>query len=216
MSKQGRYIAALISEGEHQRQDFKYEISDAKKIARSIAAFANTDGGRLLIGVKDNGNIAGVRSEEEFYMLESAATMYCQPPVNFRINEYLIRGKTVLEVIIDPSEKKPHKAPDKDGNYKVYIRVQDQNLLANGILLKVWERQKKQIGSLLTLTGAEKWLLDYLSVNPNITKTKFCRLAKINSNKANQILLNMVSAQVVKIEFTGQQIVYSIHPDNNS
>ena len=63
------YIHALIAEGEHQQQDFKFEISDARKIAKTLSAFANTDGGRLLIGVKDNGKIAGVRSEEEKYMI---------------------------------------------------------------------------------------------------------------------------------------------------
>lgn len=54
------YLQQLIAEGEHQQQDFKFEISDARKIARSLSAFSNTDGGRLLIGVKDNGRIAGV------------------------------------------------------------------------------------------------------------------------------------------------------------
>ena len=66
----------LIAQGEHQQQDFKYEISDARKIARTLSAFANTDGGRLLIGVKDNGKIAGVRSDEEIYMVEAAASRY--------------------------------------------------------------------------------------------------------------------------------------------
>lgn len=66
------YLQKLILQGEHQTQDLKYCISDSKKIARSLVAFANSDGGRLLIGVKDNGNIAGVRSEEEYYMVESS------------------------------------------------------------------------------------------------------------------------------------------------
>ena len=78
------YIYKLIEEGEHQQQDFKFEISDARKIAKSLSAFSNTDGGRLLIGVKDNGKIAGVRSEEEIYMIEAAAKLYCQPQVNCR------------------------------------------------------------------------------------------------------------------------------------
>ena len=65
------YIHARIAEGEHQQQDFKFEISDARKIAKSLSAFSNTDGGRLLVGVKDNGKIAGVRSEEEIYMIEA-------------------------------------------------------------------------------------------------------------------------------------------------
>ena len=67
-----QYIRQLVSEGEHCHQDFKFEISDARKIARSLSAFANTEGGRLLIGVKDNGKIAGVRSDEEIYMIEAA------------------------------------------------------------------------------------------------------------------------------------------------
>lgn len=69
------YIHARIAEGEHQQQDFKFEISDARKIAKSLSAFSNTDGGRLLVGVKDNGKIAGVRSEEEIYMIEAAAKL---------------------------------------------------------------------------------------------------------------------------------------------
>ncbi|MGE5393191.1 MAG: helix-turn-helix domain-containing protein, partial [Candidatus Saccharibacteria bacterium] len=38
------YLLKLIQQGEHQQQDFKYCISDSKKIARSLVAFANTDG----------------------------------------------------------------------------------------------------------------------------------------------------------------------------
>ena len=68
------YIFDLIAQGEHQQQDFKFEISDARKIAKTLSAFSNTDGGRLLVGVKDNGRIAGVRSEEEIYMIDAAGS----------------------------------------------------------------------------------------------------------------------------------------------
>ena len=69
----------------HLQQDFKFEISDARKIAKTLSAFANTDGGRLLIGVKDNGRIAGVRSEEEKYMIEAAAQLYCIPEIDYTL-----------------------------------------------------------------------------------------------------------------------------------
>ena len=86
------YIHALIAEGEHQQQDFKFEISDARKIAKTLSAFANTDGGKLLIGVKDNGKIAGVRSDEEQYMIEAAAGLYCSPEVNYTMQTYQVEG----------------------------------------------------------------------------------------------------------------------------
>src|SRR5690554_4769877 len=115
----------LIAEGEHQKQDFKFAITDSKKIARSLSAFANTDGGRLLVGVKDNGRVAGVESDEEYYMIEAAATMYCKPPVEFDTYIWEEDGKTVLEVSVLKSKEKPHKAPTKDGDFKVYVRVND-------------------------------------------------------------------------------------------
>jgi predicted HTH transcriptional regulator len=99
----------LIAEGEHQQQDFKFEISDARKIAKTLSAFANTDGGRLLIGVKDNGKIAGVRSDEEKYMIEAAAQLYCRPEVDYSMQTFHVEGRSVLVVQIDESEHKPVK-----------------------------------------------------------------------------------------------------------
>ena len=90
------YIHDRIAEGEHQQQDFKFEISDARKIAKSLSAFSNTDGGRLLVGVKDNGKIAGVRSEEEMYMIEAAAKLYCKPQIDCEMHVHTVEGRTVL------------------------------------------------------------------------------------------------------------------------
>ena len=74
-------LDSLIAQGEHQQQDFKYVISSVSKIAHSLSAFANTDGGRLLVGVRDNGRIAGVQSDEEIYMIDAAAKSFCLPAV---------------------------------------------------------------------------------------------------------------------------------------
>lgn len=67
-------ITRLIASGESETLDFKQTISDASKIAKTLVAFANNKGGTLLIGVRDNGSISGIRSEDEKYMLELAGT----------------------------------------------------------------------------------------------------------------------------------------------
>jgi hypothetical protein len=204
------HIHNLIAEGEHQKLDFKFEISDARRIARTLVAFANTDGGRLLIGVKDNGAIAGVRSDEEYYMLEGAAKMYCKPPVEFESKEWTINGKTVLEIIIPKSKTRPHAAEHKDGKWMVYIRVGDQNLLANRVLLKVWELEGKPKGVFLQFTESEKLLLEYLEKNPMITLSKFSRLAKIPRKKAEIILIKFTLLKTIQIIFTDKQTFYSL------
>ena len=58
MKMNRNHILQLVTEGEHVHQDFKFAITDACKIARSLSAFSNTEGGRLLVGIKDNGKIA--------------------------------------------------------------------------------------------------------------------------------------------------------------
>ena len=134
------YIHALIAEGEHQQQDFKFEISDARKIAKTLSAFANTDGGKLLIGVKDNGKIAGVRSDEEQYMIEAAAGLYCSPEVNYTMQTYLVEGRSVLVVQIEESDRKPVYAKDETGKYLAYLRIKDENILATPVHLRVWQQ----------------------------------------------------------------------------
>ena len=98
-SESSSYIKNLIKSGENQQLDFKFEISDSRKIARTLVAFSNTDGGTLLIGVKDNGRISGIRSDEEFFMVQAAAGMYCRPEINFESKRWVVEGKTVLEII---------------------------------------------------------------------------------------------------------------------
>ena len=157
------YLQQLIAEGEHQQQDFKFEISDARKIARSLSAFSNTDGGRLLIGVKDNGRIAGVRSEEEIYMIEAAAKLYCRPNVEIGVLTYEVDGKTVLVAEIPKAEQKPVKVQDETGKYLAYVRIADENILATPVHLAVWRQKNSARGTLVKYTERAQLLLDYLA-----------------------------------------------------
>lgn len=99
------YIQELILQGENQQLDFKYCITDAKKIARSLVAFSNTDGGTLLIGVKDNRTITGIRDDEEYYMIETAAYIFCRPEVKFKSQIWNVEGKIILEITVPKGEK---------------------------------------------------------------------------------------------------------------
>ncbi len=205
-----RYIHELIKQGEHQQLDFKFEINDAKKIARSLSAFANTDGGKLLIGVKDNGKIAGVRSEEEYHMIEAAAQMYCKPEINFKVQKWTILGKTVLEVDIPKLERRPCLAQDNNKKWMAYLRVEDQNLLANRVLIKVWQKEKRKKGLLIRYSTAEEILLDYLKTNENIVISKYCRIAKLQLHQAEEILSNLIVLGIIKIRISEKGACYNL------
>jgi predicted HTH transcriptional regulator len=211
VKRQEKHIQKLIEEGEHQQLDFKFEISDSRRIARSLAAFANTDGGRLLVGVKDNGSIAGVRSEEEIHMIQAAAEMYCQPKVFFTTEEWEINGKTVLEVIIPKDEHVKHKAPDNQGAYKIFVRVRDENIVADPILLKVWKYQKNSRFTKITFTEPEMALLHYLNEHDSITLDEFLQLTPIiNKRRAETILINFILIGTIQMTLTNHGTFFQL------
>ncbi len=201
-------LEVLIEQGEHQQQDFKFEVSDSKKIARTLSAFANTDGGRLLIGVKDNGHISGIRSDEEYYMIEAASQIYTMPHVPFTAKHWDVNGKCVLEIDIEPGTERPYLAPDKEGEYKAYVRVDDENILANGVITLAWQKMRSPEGCLLKLTQPVDSLFDYLECHPCISIGQFCRVAHIRTSVARQILSDLIAMEILEYVWQGKSFHY--------
>jgi predicted HTH transcriptional regulator len=209
------YIKNLIKSGENQQLDFKFEISDAKKIARTFSAFANTHGGKLLIGVKDNGRISGIQTEEEAYMAESAAHLFCKPAVTFHLKKYFVEGKTILEVEIPLSGSRPHYAKNETGQWVAYVRIADNNIQANRILVNVWRNaRRKEI--FLSYGKEEKILLDYLTSNEKISLSKFLRIARINKAEGEKILVDLILMHVIDLELTENAAFFRLKAGNNN
>jgi len=204
------YIKKLIEEGEHQQLDFKFEINDSAKIARTLSAFSNTDGGRLLIGVKDNGRIKGIQSEEEYYMIESAALRYCRPKVSFETRRWQIEGKSLLEVYIPAVTNKPVLARDNEDRWLAYIRVADQNILANFILLQVWKREQREKGTFMNYSEKEKIVLMYLQANPESGMEDLKTALGITNKLLKPLLINLISIGVIEMTLTEKSTTFSV------
>lgn len=205
------YIYSLIEEGEHYRQDFKFAINDARKIAKSVSAFANTSGGRLLIGVKDNGKIAGVRSDEEYYMIESAVQVYTRPEPAFSAKTWNVEGKTILEISIKKGNNRPYYAQDENKKWLAYTRIEDENYLINNVILRVWKHKKADKGAFMQFSEKEKWLLAYLDECRQISFSALRRKGKLNYRLAENILVKLISWGLVKPVYSHNGIHYTIN-----
>jgi hypothetical protein len=210
------YIKRLIENGENQQLDFKFEISDSRKIARTLVAFSNTDGGMLLIGVKDNGKIAGVRSDEEFFMVQAAAGMYCKPEIAFESKRWTIDGKTVLEITIPKGQDYPYFAEIEPDKWLAYIRVKDENILATAVHLKVWRNKSHDRGILMEYSDKVKKLLQYLELNQSISISKFCRTAFLPKKAAENILADLIYFGLIEPVYEDHHFVYSLKTRNYS
>ena len=143
-------------------------------------------------------------------MIQSAAHLYCRPEVRFLTETWHIDGKTILEITIPKSLDKVYYAKDTNDKWKVYIRVKDQNFLANRVLLKVWKQKRRKRGTYVRYTDTEQLLLDYLNNNESITFSKFRKIAGISPYKAERILVNLIVLNLVDIVFTDTGTFYRI------
>jgi|TARA_B110000967_G_scaffold32814_1_gene31455 predicted HTH transcriptional regulator len=191
-------IKRYLIDGEGDMLDYKQEISSAHKIAKTMVSFANHKGGTLLVGVRDNRSIAGIRTEDEKYMLDLAASFYCKPEIILEILEHDIGGKIVLECIVPEGEIKPYSAKGEDGKWWVYVRNKDKSLLASKVVVDVLRRQASSDGTLIEYGKNEEMLLKYLEENERITLNEFKKKVNISRWRASKILVNLISAGVIR------------------
>lgn len=202
------YIRRLIDEGEHEHQDFKFQISDARKIARSISAFANHGGGRLLIGVKDNGVVAGVRSDEDLYMIEAAAETYCRPSVEVEMTAFRCEGGAVVyRVAIPQSDRRPVCVREEGDRLKAYYRVADENIAAHPLMVEAWRLQADGAGGLLTFSPAERALLHLLELEEYIAPDELKLRAHLSRRAADDAIVRLASLGVVRFTYRGGRFV---------
>jgi len=203
-------IHQLIREGEGLHLDFKYEIADARKMARTFVAFANTAGGKLLIGVNDDGTLSGIKSSEEIFMAEKTAREYCRPAVIFTTKDWYLESKTILEVTIPESKSKPHFALTQEGDWHAWVRVADQNILANDVQVRAWELMNAPEGVSICYSKYEKALLESIEKDGAVTLEHYCSLTALPEAKAKAILSNFMAMGLIEAVFSEDGVVYRI------
>lgn len=99
-------INILVQKGEGTTLEFKERFSPS--IVREIVALANSIGGRILLGVSDDGKVIGVRDSNTLRAQIQDVARNCDPPVKIR-EEIVDR---VFVVRVSESETKPVQCSD--------------------------------------------------------------------------------------------------------
>ena len=123
--------------------------------------FSNTSGGRLLIGVRDNGLIAGVKDEDDIYMVENATQIFLHPTIDVEVLVHQVDGKILWEIIIPEGRKKPYKVEETD-KMIAYHRIK-MKIFSQMRPMEVW-RQEQSVKSKrpVEFSDSERKLIDYL------------------------------------------------------
>ncbi|MES2457248.1 MAG: ATP-binding protein [Bacteroidota bacterium] len=203
-------LRKLILQGEGTTLDFKKTITNNEKIAKSLVAFANNKGGKLLIGVADDGSIKGVKSEdEERYMITKSAHQFCKPAIEPEFEEVYVDDKLVLVVTIPPSDIKPHYALDENKKWWVYFRVNDKSVLASKILVDVIKKGNDTTDNIISYTDQEKKLFEFLNEQGRITLKQFSKLTRSSYRQAQKVLVSLIISGVIRPHITEKEEYYT-------
>jgi len=201
-----RYIKNLVKQGENKYLEFKRKAAHPEKIMREVVAFANTDGGKLLVGVDDNGDIPGLKyPEEEEYILQKSIKELCSPKIDYSLQVIRLsdmEDRAVLYYEIAPGDRKPYyareKAKDKYG--KAYIRLADKSIQASREMVGILKYHKKHVESGFQFGEKESMLMQYLESHGKITLKEYSELAKLSIRNASNSLVTLVSSNVLRVQ----------------
>jgi len=98
-------LKAIIKKGEDSSCQFKADIRNTDFLASEMAAFANSDGGSILIGVHDDGSIPGLSSADVArinQMISNAASQHIKNPLQVRTENVLFPDEKIVIVLVIP------------------------------------------------------------------------------------------------------------------
>lgn len=193
-------LKSLIAKGESQFLEFKFEVNSARDISETLSAFANASGGTILVGVKDNGVIAGIRLEEELYVLEAAADLYCKPALKPILKRWNIDGKSVLEVSIEEHFPKPVLSESQPENWRAWIRIGASNRLASPIHIRLWQMGKNQEPPPSTFSEKEKIILDLFNEKKWLSLNQVSKFSRLPRHQVIRSLADFTRWELIKCE----------------
>lgn len=199
-------VKNLAQTGEGTFLEFKRTVPGAAKIAREMAAFANTHGGTVLIGVDDDGTLMGVEGyQEEEFLLKKAANEYCNPSIDINIELVPFGVRDLLVVRVPEAKNKPIFI--RGEKPAVFMRENDRSKRVSRERIKILE-YKHSDGTVSFQYGPnEQKLFRYLNEYGEINVSKFTDLIDENRQKAADILVNLVNANILRL-FTKDKIDY--------
>jgi predicted HTH transcriptional regulator len=195
-------LKQLVSLGEGRTLEFKHRVPRAERIAKEVIALANTDGGRILLGVDDDGTLVGVDdAAEEAFMLRRAISRLCDPPVSYHTDRVVIAPRRdVLVVHVPESPGKPHVLRDAvESEGLAYVRVDDMSVEASPESVRLMEKRPATNGMSVSFGESESLLLSYLNDYGRVTVAEFARMADLPEEEASAILVQLTQADLLML-----------------
>lgn len=191
-------LRRLIQSGEGQHLEFKAKANFPEKIARSICAFANAEGGTLLLGVSDDGKLSGIKDADEDLQVIARLLNQARPRFRWKFRNIPITStRSIVIFEVRESNKKPVGLKSDRGT--VFYRSGDSSVQAGLVMSEVLRRKSSSIGSLITFGAEDHKLIGYFSDGKPHTFNSILMLLNSTRVAAVEKLAGLVISGVLRI-----------------
>jgi ATP-dependent DNA helicase RecG len=184
-------IMEIISQGETSKVEFKETIASSGQLSAEMIAFANSLGGMLLVGVKDNGDIKGLEANELKTIQDLAmnvAANNCKPPLGSIWTEVVkIEEKNILVIHLEKGI-----ALHRDNNHMVWVRSgpNKRKVTDNAEMSRLMQEKRLIYAEQQIIINAGTDDLDYLLFK-EFYKTRFGQEIPDDKTEIKRTLNNM-------------------------
>jgi ATP-dependent DNA helicase RecG len=124
-------LLEIVANGENSGVEFKRDDIRPEQLAKEIVAFANVQGGRILLGVEDDGQFTGLKQAEPQEWVLNVFRDKVHPQIIPFYEEILVeKNKRVAVITLAPGISKPYVVRHNNRE-EVYIRMGDRSELAS-------------------------------------------------------------------------------------
>nr|WP_315018945.1 RNA-binding domain-containing protein [uncultured Campylobacter sp.] len=176
-----------IKNGESKILELKEKLPDNKSIAKTVIAFANTAGGKIIVGINDKLKITGVDANSVYALKDKIVSVIfdsCSPDILPEIYTININGKLLLVIEIFRGNLMPYFLKSEGKSDGVYIRVGATNRKASPQIIEELQRHKRYV------SFDEEINYDITVREPDMLPIK-ARFAKIGKTLNDEKLRNL-------------------------
>ncbi|MFH1428973.1 MAG: RNA-binding domain-containing protein [Candidatus Margulisiibacteriota bacterium] len=191
-------ILDLLGEGESQHLFFLKKADSEILLAQHIAALANTEGGKIVIGLDNaNGHLIGCTHDRDWFLI--TAREYCSPSVNINISVIPRHEHNIIMLDIPEGDDKPYMVDDR-----CYVREENITRIAKSNeekIIKGYEGNKN-------INTRQKKALSYIQDHNVITNREYRDLFGVSHKTAHIELTDMVNQSMLEIHGSGRSTSY--------
>ena len=187
----------LIVQGESKTLELKEIIPSHDKIAKTVCAFANTSGGKLIIGVKDNREIIGIDDANIFEIKDSLLSVIydkISPLIMVDIFTVAIENKLILVIDVSKGPQSPYHIKKVGNKEEVYIRLGATNRKADNETINDLHRQSSN----MSFDEEIDYNLDFEDLDLSPLFTRFKKLG-IDLDESSFLNLGLAKREINKL-----------------